>query len=124
MSLLFQPAGASELVLGAVRSILMPATVALVVLPALSLTEALAERLSPSPAMVLSSGRVAGSRPERPAWSAAVQWTVTSPLYQPAPFGCVVAAPASEGAVSSTLMPERLALAVLPAASIAAPVSV
>src|SRR5690242_18125817 len=47
-----------------------------------------------------------------------------SPLYQPLPFGAVVAAPLSAGAVSSTLMAVMLALALLPAASVAVPLDV
>ena len=49
---------------GAVRSILMPLTVALLVLPALSLTEALSDRLAPSPVMLLLPGQ-APSMPDR-----------------------------------------------------------
>src|SRR3982751_5415953 len=79
-----QPVGALAVVVGSCRSILMPLTVAPVVLPALSVTEAPAERLLPSPVSVLSAG-AAPARPDRA--SAAVQRTVTSPLYQPLPFG-------------------------------------
>src|SRR5436189_205127 len=79
-SVLFQPAGAFDVVVGAVRSILTGALFALVVLPARSLTEALAIRLAPSPVITLLAGTVAVSIPDRPAWSEAVQWIVTSPL--------------------------------------------
>src|SRR6266545_2754296 len=93
----------------------MPATVRLVALPALSLTDALAERSSPSPVIVLVAGQPS-ARPDSS--SEQVQATVTSCAYQPSPFGAVVAAP-SEGAVSSTLIPVREALPELPAASVA-----
>ena len=59
--------------------------------------------------------------PDRP--SSAVQSTVTSPLYQPAALGAVVAAPSSVGAVLSMLMPSTVADAVLPATSVAVPVT-
>src|SRR5207249_3427674 len=51
-----------------------------------------------------------------------VQWTVTSPSYQPAPFGAVVAAPVIVGAVWSTFT-LTVASAGLPAASVACPVA-
>src|ERR687886_2488204 len=74
-------AGTLAEVLGAVRSILMPLTVWLAVLPAWSPIEALADRLWPSPVMVL----FAGQRPSRPdRASPHVQATVTSAAYQPA----------------------------------------
>src|SRR4051794_36012994 len=75
-------------VVGAVRSILIPSTVTLRTLPALSFTDADAERLSPSPSILLLSGTL-------PSWpdsaSEAVHATTTSPLYQPLAFGSVVA---------------------------------
>src|SRR5207247_1534292 len=90
-SLLFQFAGAVALVVGAVLSILTAGLlVLLVVLPALSATEVLAVRPVPSLLMVLSAG-VLPARPDRA--SEAVQWMVTLPLYQPAPFGLLVGAP-------------------------------
>ena len=110
----------STVVVGAVRSILMPPTVVVVSLPALSATVADAERSSPSPVIVASPG-AAPSRPERA--SEAVQCTVTSPLYQPSAFGSEVAAPLSDGAVLSMLMPATVSLPVLPAASVAVPVT-
>src|SRR5918912_2267451 len=97
-------AGTLAEVLGAVRSILTPLTVRLAVLPALSLIEALADRLSPSPAIML----LVGHRPSRPdRASPHVQATVTSAVYQPAAFGWVVAAPLRVGAVLSMLIPPR-----------------
>src|SRR4051812_43705692 len=96
---------ALPLVLGALRSILRFATVALVWLPARSLTEALAERLMPSPVAVLSSGQVP-SMPDKA--SAQAQCMITSPLYHPAAFACVVAAPLSVGAVVSILISPML----------------
>src|SRR4051794_7201081 len=98
----------------------MPLTEAVLVLPALSLTVALADRLLPCPLMVLSAGQCP-STPDRS--SEQVQVTVTSPWYQPLPFGAVVAAPDSDGAVSSMLMPARLVDALLPAASVAVPLA-
>src|SRR6266568_280843 len=77
---------------GAVRSILIPPTDALRELPALSETETSpVPRSSPWPVTMESSGTVVGSTPESA--SLADQWTVTSSLYQPLPFGSVVAAP-------------------------------
>src|SRR5206468_4054441 len=109
-------AGTSAEVLGAVRSTLTPPTVLLVGLPALSLSDALAERSAPSPVIVLA----AGQSPARPdSSSEQVQATVTSSAYQPSPFGAVVAAPSSEGAVLSMLIPASPPLAALPAASVA-----
>src|SRR5205823_4335049 len=67
-----------------------------------------------------SAGCVDGSIPDRT--SAALQWTVTLPLYQPAPFGAVVAAPLSDGATRSMLMPLTVAVAVLSALSETDPV--
>src|SRR5437764_9145599 len=95
-------AGSVAAVLGAVRSMWMSLTDAPVALPALSLTVADAERLSPSPVTVLAAGQ-GPSMPDRP--SEHVHCTVTSPRYQPAPFGAVSAAPDRVGAVSSTLRP-------------------
>src|ERR687886_308180 len=90
----YQPLGSGSgtlaEVLGAVRSILMPLTVAFVVLPALSLTEALVERLSPSVVTVLLS--LAGAVPSAvqllmpDSASEQVKVTVTSALFQPLAF--------------------------------------
>src|SRR5262245_58519486 len=99
----------------------MPLTAPLPLLPARSLTEALAPRLPPLPSITLSAGTVDRSTPERT--SAAVQWMVTSPLYQPAAFGWLVGAPLSVGAVLSTLRAPTLVLALLPAASVAVPLT-
>src|SRR5947209_2149865 len=97
----------------------MPPTVCVVALPALSVAVAVEDRLSPEPVTWVSPGH--WSTPDR--LSAQVQWTRTSPLYQPAPFGFVVGAPDSAGGVLSRLMPPRLVVAVLPAASVAVPVA-
>jgi hypothetical protein len=48
---------------------------------------------------------------------------VTGPSYQPFALGAVVGAPVSVGAVLSTLIPLTVAVAVLPATSIAVPVT-
>ena len=70
-------------VVGAVRSILMPSTVAVAVWPALSVTLAEADRSLPSPVTTVSAGQA--TTPDR--LSVQVQWTVTSPVYQPLAFG-------------------------------------
>src|SRR5687767_3308010 len=80
----------------------MPVTDAAVALPALSLTDAPAERSAPSPVTVASAG-AGPARPDRA--SPAVQRTVTSPRYQPLAFGAVAGAPLSVGAVVSTSIP-------------------
>src|SRR5205814_8826258 len=98
---------------GAARSPLRPATVALELFPAMSATEAEAERLAPLAAIVLSAGQAA--TPER--LSPQVQWMTTSPLYQPLMLLAVVAAPLMLGAVLSILMPLTAAVAALPALS-------
>jgi len=111
-------AGTSAEVLGAVRSILTPARLLLVELPALSLIEALAERLSPSPVMVLA----AGQPPARPdGASEQVQSTVTSPAYQPPALALVVGAPLRAGATLSMLTGSTVSLEVLSALSVAVP---
>ncbi len=101
-------------VLGAVWSILTAGLlVAVVVLPALSLTEALVVRPVPSLLIVLSAGQ-APSIPEPPALSLQVQATVTLLLYQPAALGLVVGAPLSDGATLSMLT-VTVVLVLLPA---------
>ena len=105
-SVLFQPAGAVALVVGAVRSILTAGLLAVVLLPALSLTVWVAVRFSPSPVMALFAGAAVAS-PESA--SSAVHAMTTSPLYQPL-VGCVVGAPLRVGAVLSTLTPLTVAL--------------
>src|SRR5262249_47594551 len=103
---------------GAVRSILKPPLNAFVTLPALSATDTSpVPRSTPSPFTTLSAGAVA--MPE--SRSSASHSTVTSPLYQPAALGAVVAAPVSVGAVLSILMPLTAADALLPATSVAVP---
>src|SRR5438067_2426698 len=93
--LLFQSAGAVAVVFGAVLSMFTAGLLAaVVVLPAWSLTDADAVR--PVPSLLIVASAVTGpARPERA--SLAVQWTVTLPLYQPAPFGDAVGAPDSNG---------------------------
>src|SRR5438552_11995904 len=108
------------MVLGAVRSMLTAGLlVALVRLPARSRTEAPAVRPASSPVITLSAGTAPGLMPDRP--SAAVQWIVTLPLYQPSALGWLVGLPLNAGAVLSTFSPVRPALEVLPAASTAVP---
>src|SRR3954453_2030729 len=93
--LLFQPAGASAPVVGAVRSMFTAALSAVVLLPALSATVAVSFRPLPWPVI----GRFAGAEttPERS--SAAVQSIVTSPLYHPLAFATAVGLPDRVGAV-------------------------
>ena len=108
-----------RVVAGATRSIFTPCTEPLPTLPARSDTAADAPRSSPWPAIVLSAGTLEASTPERS--SVAVQWIVTSPLYQPFAFGSVVAEPASSGFVLSMLTCSTVADAALPAVSVAEP---
>ena len=93
---------------------------ALVVLPALSETEADAVKPVPSLLMVLSAGHEP-STPDRP--SLHVQCTVTSDLYQPAELGDVVGAPDKSGATLSMLMPLTVVDAVRSALFVAVPVT-
>src|SRR5205085_10714690 len=75
-----------------------------------------------SPVPMRLPGTVAGSMPD--GTCTAVHWIVTLPLYEPSAWGCVVGAPLRVGGVLSTLIPVRLAPAVLPAASTAVPLAV
>ena len=122
---MYQPfrnaAGTVAVVFGAWRSILMPSTDAVREFPALSETVADAPRSSPSPVSSSSPGTVAGSTPESA--SPVVQWIVTSPLYQPYAFGLAVGAPESVGFVRSMLTLSTVSLALLPALSVAWPVT-
>ena len=98
----------------------MPSTVALALLPATSSTDADVDSAAPSPVITLSAGHV----PAMPDNSSVhVQWIVTSPVYQPFPFGGVVGAPLMVGAVLSMLIGPTVVLAALPAASFAVPVA-
>src|SRR5436305_3878413 len=122
-SVLFQLAGAVTVVTGGVRSMFTAGLlVAVVALPARSLTEADVVRPVPSPGIELSPGQ-APSMPLSPAWSAHDQWTATVPLYQPAPLGLVVGVPLRVGAVLSMLIPLTVALDWLSALSTAVPVT-
>src|SRR4051812_12246398 len=89
--------------------------------PAPFLTVCELVRPVPSPVMVVSAGAV--GIPD--SGSEAVQWTVTSPWYQPlVPFGCVVGAPDRVGAVVSPLGAVEEVDFVFPAPSVAVPVTV
>src|SRR5436190_806227 len=125
-SLLYQPSAlglvaGAPVICGPARSMSMPVTDAgPELLPALSDTVAgPAPRLRPSSVMTLSAGTVSGSTPDSA--SDALQWTVTSSLYQPALLGAAVAAPLSEGGVRSMLMSLTVVSLVLPALSSALP---
>src|SRR4051794_32618901 len=120
---LTHPVGASSDVVGVTRSILMPLTVPLAALPARSLTLAVVERLAPSPVIVDAAGHVPSPSPDRSAWSAHVQLTTTSWLYQPSALGVDVGVPLIVGGVMSTSMFDTDAESVLPAASVAVPVT-
>src|SRR5918912_3925003 len=100
---------------GAVRSILMPFTVAVVTWPALSLTVAEADRLPPSPVTTVSAGQAI--TPDR--LSAQVQCTVTSPVNQPLLFGVPTTLPEMVGAVLSTFTTGVVTDPLLPAVSVA-----
>ncbi len=110
----FRVPDALAAVVGAVRSIWMPLTVLVAVLPALSAQVAVADRLAPSPVTVVAAGCAAG--PDSA--SVQVQVTVTSPFCQP--LGNV---PVSTGAVLSMLTVTVLLVALLPAASVAVPLT-
>src|SRR4051794_13940022 len=110
-----------RLVTGAVRSILTAGLlVAVVDRPAPFLTVVALVRPVPSPAIVVSAG--AAGMPD--SGSAAVQWTLTSPAYQPAALGDVVGAPDRVGAEGSPAGAVEVAVALLPALSVAVPVTV
>ncbi len=121
----YQPlsSGAGTLadVAGANRSILIPLTVAVALFPALSLTEAEAPRLSPSPVMTLLGGHPPAGMSESA--SEHVHAIVTSLEYQPFALAAEVAAPAIEGAVLSMSIPLTPADAEFPAASVAVPLA-
>src|SRR5207244_10739733 len=104
--------GAAAVVVGAVRSIWMPLTVLVAMLPALSVQVAVEDRLAPSPVTVSAAGCATG--PD----SASVHdhVTVTSPVCQPVGNEAV-----SVGGGLSTLTPVTPALALLPAMSVAGP---
>src|SRR5438445_3896276 len=97
---------------------LIPETVVLVLLPALSVAVPLDDWPLPS-ASVASAAQL--WIPE--SVSAQLKCTVTSLLYQPAALGEVVAAPLIVGAVLSMLIPETVVLVLLPALSVAVPVA-
>ncbi len=112
-----QPFAAVASVFGAVRSMLTFALSALVELPALSLTDAVAYRPMPSPEIVPLAG--VPTTPERS--SVAVQPTATSALYQPSRLALLVGAPLSVGLVLSMLMPLTPPVVLFPALSTASP---
>lgn len=105
-------------VVGAVRSILTAALSAVVVLPALSLTDWVALSAAPSPVIVLLAGGADWS-PDNA--SEALHPMVTSSLYQPLALAEAVGVPVSVGAVLSMLMSLIEALAELSALSTALP---
>jgi hypothetical protein len=119
-SLLFHAVGADAVVTGAWRSMLTGSETAVAALPARSETELEAVSARPSPSIVESAGHVP-SRPD--SGSPHVQRMMTSPLYQPEPFATAVGVPESDGAVLSMLMPPTVAVAELPALSVAVPLT-
>src|SRR5690349_14054330 len=94
------------------------ALVAVVTLPALSATLAVAVRANPSVSMTEGAG-TAPARPESA--SSAAQTCVTGALYQWLAFGAASGAALRFGAVLSTLMPLTVLDAELPALSRAVP---
>src|SRR3954471_7620792 len=107
-------------VVGAVRSMLTGgALVAVVPRPAPFFTVTLLARLLPSPEIVVSAGWV--GIPDSA--SDAVQWIVTSSRYQPEMFGWVVGEPDNCGGVVSPAWTAIVVDAVLPALSVAVPVT-
>src|SRR6266516_6981241 len=93
-----QPVGAEAVVTGAVLSMLTAELLELVVLPALSLTEAVANSPLPSPLMVLFPGHNP-MIPDRA--SVQVQAMLTLALYQPFALAAVVGVPVRVGGVLS-----------------------
>src|SRR3954447_14985967 len=102
-------AGTSPVVVGAVRSMSMPVTVLVVVLPAWSVQLVVADRLAPSPLTTLSDGSAAG--PDTA--SVQDQLTVTLSVCQPRSN-----VPVRVGAVLSTLILLTPAVLLFPAASV------
>src|SRR5947207_59984 len=100
--------------LGAVLSMLMPLTVALALLPAMSV--AVPVTLCPAPSAVSVTGGVSEAMPE--VGSAAVKVTVTSVLFQPKAFAAGDREPVIIGGVSSTLTVSVLVASTLPALSV------
>src|SRR4051794_21064534 len=93
---LFQPLALAAalrvaVVVGAVRSMLIPLTVVLALLPARSMAVPLTDWLAPSLLKVTSPVTLA--RPDPGLASVASKWTVTGPLYQPSALAAVVGAP-------------------------------
>ena len=111
------PTARPALITGAVLSRLMPESVLEAVLPATSAAVKVTDRLAPSSLTVWFA--TAPLIPERA--SEALAATSTSALYQPAAFGLVTAAGDRAGAVLSMLMPEKVSLLSLPAASVHLP---
>src|SRR5437879_10615414 len=97
---------------------LIPETVVLALLPALSVAVPLDDWPLPSASV---SSAVQLWIPE--SVSEQLKCTVTSLLFQPAALGVVVAAPLIVGAVLSMLIPETVVLVLLPALSVAVPVA-
>src|SRR5437764_14077740 len=101
-------------------SMLMPVTVTLALLPALSTAVPVTLWLAPLPVSVTSGWQLAMPDPGTPAAMAGslhVKCTVTGPLYQPPALGEVVGAPEMVGAVWSILTLRLVATSALPALS-------
>src|SRR5437762_8567659 len=108
----------APLIVGAVLSILIPATVVLALLPASSVSAPPLHDALPI-ASVASAAQL--WIPE--SVSAQLKCTVTSLLYQPAALGEVVAAPLIVGAVLSMLIHETVVLVLLLDLSVEVPVA-
>ena len=120
----YQPAALGEvvaapLIVGAVLSMLIPATVVLALLPALSVAVPVADWAAPAALRVI--GLVQLAIPERT--SEQRKLAVTSLLFQPLALAAGLRLPLIAGPVLSMLIPETVALALLPALSVAVPVT-
>src|SRR5207249_1423353 len=119
----YQPAAMGEvvaapLIVGAVLSMLIPETVVLALLPALSVAVPVDDWPVPSASVASAEELLV---PEEV--SAELEGTVVTLLFHPPAAGEVVGVPLIVGAVLSMLIPETVALALLPALSVAVPVT-
>src|SRR5581483_3046538 len=111
-----RPANADD---GPVASMFRPVTDPIAELAALSTASPLTDWLAPS--LLKVKGLVHDATPDRA--SPHVHRTVTAALYHPFALGARSGAPLMVGSVRSMLMPETATVAVLPAASVAVPLT-
>src|SRR5947209_6249944 len=107
------PPATDAIVVGAVRSILMLETVALALLPALSVAVPVTDQFAPSDDNV--SGSLTLARPESASLAANI--TVTGALYQPSASADRSGAPAMVGDIWSILTVSVSVFSMLPALS-------